>query len=59
MATSAGDLTLLDHPLAQRLLSSTEPAQLAYLARRYTADRPDLVSLGWRGHRPHITTAGT
>ena len=30
MATPAGDLTLLDHPLAQRLLSSAEPAQLAY-----------------------------
>jgi hypothetical protein len=30
MATPAGDLKLLDHPLAQRLLSSTEPAQLAY-----------------------------
>jgi hypothetical protein len=30
MATPAGDLALLDHPLAQRLLSSAEPAQLAY-----------------------------
>jgi hypothetical protein len=28
--TPAGDLTLLDHPLAQRLLSSAEPAQFAY-----------------------------
>jgi hypothetical protein len=30
VATPAGDLTLLDHPLAQRLLSSAEPAQFAY-----------------------------
>jgi hypothetical protein len=30
MSTLAGDLELLDHPVAQRLLSSTEPAQLAY-----------------------------
>ncbi|HKN45776.1 MAG TPA: hypothetical protein VJW23_17820 [Propionibacteriaceae bacterium] len=30
MSARAGDLELLDHPVAQRLLSSTEPAQLAY-----------------------------
>jgi pyridoxamine 5'-phosphate oxidase-like protein len=30
MSTPAGDLSFLDHPVAQRLLSSTEPAQLAY-----------------------------
>ncbi len=30
MSAGAGDLELLDHPVAQRLLSSTEPAQLAY-----------------------------
>lgn len=30
MSASAGDLELLDHPVAQHLLSSTEPAQLAY-----------------------------
>ena len=30
MSTPAGDFSFLDHPVAQRLLSSTEPAQLAY-----------------------------
>ena len=30
MSARVGDLELLDHPVAQRLLSSTEPAQLAY-----------------------------
>ena len=30
MSTPAGDLQFLDHPVAQRLLSSAEPAQLAY-----------------------------
>lgn len=30
MSASAGDLELLNHPVAQGLLSSTEPAQLAY-----------------------------
>ena len=31
MATPAGDLTLLDHPPAQRLLSSAEPAQWSWV----------------------------
>jgi Pyridoxamine 5'-phosphate oxidase len=30
MSAHPGDLEFLDHPVAQRLLSSTEPAQLAY-----------------------------
>jgi len=30
MPARAGDLELLDHPVAQHLLSSTEPAQLSY-----------------------------
>jgi Pyridoxamine 5'-phosphate oxidase len=30
MTDRAGDLEFLDHPVAQHLLSSTEPAQLAY-----------------------------
>jgi PPOX class probable F420-dependent enzyme len=30
MTVRAGDLELLDHPVAQHLLSSTEPAQLGY-----------------------------
>ena len=30
MSTPPGDLSFLDHPVAQRLLRSTEPAQLAY-----------------------------
>ena len=30
MTTRQGDLALLDHPVAQRLLQSTAPARLAY-----------------------------
>jgi len=30
MTTRPGDLEFLDHPVAQHLLSSTEPAQMAY-----------------------------
>jgi hypothetical protein len=30
MSARAGDLEFLDHPIAQQLLSSTEPAQVAY-----------------------------
>jgi Pyridoxamine 5'-phosphate oxidase len=30
MSARAGDLEFLDHPIAQHLLTSTEPAQLAY-----------------------------
>ena len=33
METKRGDLSLLDHPLAQQLLQSRLPARLAYIAR--------------------------
>lgn len=32
METKRGDLTLLDHPIAQQLLQATIPARLAYIA---------------------------
>ena len=48
MTTRQGDLALLDHPVAQRLLVSTSPARLAYV---WTDGTPRVVPIGfyWNG----------
>jgi Pyridoxamine 5'-phosphate oxidase len=48
MTTRQGDLALLDHPVAQRLLQSTAPARLAYV---WTDGTPRVVPIGfhWNG----------
>ena len=56
MATPQGDTTLLDDPVAQRLLGSTIPARLAYTGRdgtprvvpiAFTWDGADVVMATW------------
>ncbi len=48
MTTRQGDLALLNHPVAQRLLLSTAPARLAYV---WTDGTPRVVPIGfhWNG----------
>ncbi len=48
MATRQGDLALLNHPVAQRLLQSPAPARLAYV---WTDGTPRVVPIGfhWNG----------
>src|SRR5215212_9301160 len=48
MSTNQGDLTLLEDPVAQRLLLSTIPARLAYT---WTDGTPRVVPIGfhWNG----------
>jgi hypothetical protein len=48
MRTRQGDLSLLDHPVAQRLLRSHVPANLAY---QWTDGTPRVVPIGfhWNG----------
>jgi hypothetical protein len=56
MSTPAGDLELLEHPVAQ--LNGAGPACLQ-LVGRHTADHPHLVPLGRHGHRFHHTAASS
>jgi Pyridoxamine 5'-phosphate oxidase len=48
MVTPQGDLTLLDHPVAQELLQSPLPARFAYVGQDGT---PEVVPIGfhWNG----------
>ena len=48
MPTRQGDLALLDHPVAQRMLQSPAPARLAYI---WTDGTPRVVPIGfhWNG----------
>jgi hypothetical protein len=48
MPTRQGDLALLDHPVAKRLLQSPSPARLAYI---WTDGTPRVVPIGfhWNG----------
>jgi len=49
MATTQGDLSLLDHPVAKELLSSNIPARLAYV---WTDGTPRVLPIWfhWNGH---------
>jgi hypothetical protein len=55
MTDRAGDLALLDHPVSQHLLNSTEPAQLAYT---WLDGSPRTVPIWfhWDGEAVVITT---
>jgi nitroimidazol reductase NimA-like FMN-containing flavoprotein (pyridoxamine 5'-phosphate oxidase superfamily) len=55
MTDRAGDLALLDHPVAQHLLNSTEPAQLAYTWLDGTP-RTVPIWFHWNGKAVVITT---
>jgi hypothetical protein len=44
MATKQGDLSLLQHPVAQRLLQSNIPARFAYT---WTDGTPRVIPIGW------------
>jgi hypothetical protein len=51
MPTRQGDLSLLDHPVAQRLLHSHAPAHLSYM---WTDGTPRVVPIGFHWNGKHL-----
>ncbi|NNC41654.1 MAG: pyridoxamine 5'-phosphate oxidase [Acidimicrobiia bacterium] len=56
--TNQGDLDLLDHPVARRLLESSVPARLGYIATDGTP-RVTPMWFAWNGHAFVLGAAGS
>jgi hypothetical protein len=51
VTTQQGDLTLLDHPIAQQLLQAPTPARLAYV---WSDGTPRVVPIGFHWNGSHL-----